>query len=103
MILTKTCEHLSITANKLITTSTQVIEYVLGVNRHGPLQSSTVQQFVESVGSRTSTPGGGSVSALVTALGLALGTYMLVGFRCVIYHALSTCVIYHAFCIQYRT
>ena len=61
------------TANKLITTRTQVIEYVLGVNRHGPLQSSTVQQFVESVGSRTSTPGGGSVSALVTALGLALG------------------------------
>ncbi|XP_063688136.1 formimidoyltransferase-cyclodeaminase-like isoform X2 [Bolinopsis microptera] len=51
----------------------KVIEYVLGVNRHGPLQSSTVQQFVESVGSRTSTPGGGSVSALVTALGLALG------------------------------
>ena len=57
----------------VISDLTQVIEYVLGVNRHGPLQSSTVQQFVESVGSRTSTPGGGSVSALVTALGLALG------------------------------
>lgn len=51
----------------------KVIEYVLGVNRHGPLQSSTLQQFVESVGSRTSTPGGGSVAGLVSVLGLALG------------------------------
>ena len=64
---------LYISISKLILLFLQVIEYVLGVNRHGPLQSSTVQQFVESVGSRTSTPGGGSVSALVTALGLALG------------------------------
>ena len=64
---------LYISISRLILLYLQVIEYVLGVNRHGPLQSSTVQQFVESVGSRTSTPGGGSVSALVTALGLALG------------------------------
>ena len=55
----------------------QVIEYVLGVNRHGPLQSSSLQQFVESVGSRTSTPGGGSVAGLVTVLGLALGKCVL--------------------------
>jgi len=34
----------------------------------------TVKQFVRSVGSRTPAPGGGSVSALVAAMGAALGT-----------------------------
>jgi len=51
----------------------KIVEYVLGVNRHGPLQSSTLQQFVDSVGARTTAPGGGSVTALVAALGASLG------------------------------
>ena len=39
----------------------------------GALIRKTVRGFVEAVGARTSTPGGGSVSALVGALGAALG------------------------------
>lgn len=35
---------------------------------------STVRQFVESLGSRTATPGGGSASACVAAIGTSLAT-----------------------------
>jgi glutamate formiminotransferase/formiminotetrahydrofolate cyclodeaminase len=39
----------------------------------GPLIRQTVREFVESVGARTAAPGGGSVSALMGAMGAGLG------------------------------
>ncbi len=39
-----------------------------------PLASKTVRDFVRALGARTPTPGGGSASALVAAMGAALGT-----------------------------
>ena len=51
----------------------KIIEYVLGVDRNGPLQSLTLQQFIESVGARTIAPRGGSVAAVVASLGMSLG------------------------------
>eukprot|EP00116_Pleurobrachia_bachei_P004147 sb/3464409/ len=51
----------------------KVVEYVLGVNRHGPLMTGSVHSFIESIGGMTSSPGGGSVAALVSTLAAALG------------------------------
>lgn len=50
----------------------RIIEYMIQEKRNEPLASSTVRQFIEEVGSRSSAPGGGSVSALVAALGAGL-------------------------------
>lgn len=50
----------------------RVIEYMLG-QRDEPLANLSVRGFVELLGSRTPAPGGGSASALMTALGAALG------------------------------
>ncbi|MEJ2502027.1 MAG: glutamate formimidoyltransferase [Gemmatimonadota bacterium] len=52
----------------------KIIEYMIEGREDGPLVRQTVRGFVESVGARTSTPGGGSVAALVGALGAALGS-----------------------------
>lgn len=51
----------------------RIIEYCLEQD-DGPLVSQTVRNFIRSVGDRTTAPGGGSVSALVGALGAALGS-----------------------------
>jgi glutamate formiminotransferase/formiminotetrahydrofolate cyclodeaminase len=51
----------------------KIIEYMIEGREDGPLIRDTVRGFVESVGARTSAPGGGSVAALVGALGAALG------------------------------
>lgn len=51
----------------------RVIEYRIGSGAPGPLAGSSVAGFVAAVGARTATPGGGSVSALLAALGAALG------------------------------
>ncbi|XP_067005127.2 formimidoyltransferase-cyclodeaminase [Anabrus simplex] len=53
----------------------RIIEYRLpGSGKAGPLARLTVETFVSSVGARTPAPGGGSVAALLGALGAALGT-----------------------------
>lgn len=52
----------------------RIIEYMLKDEVESPLQSMTVKEFVNEVASRSSAPGGGSVSALVAALGVGLGT-----------------------------
>jgi len=52
----------------------RVIEYMVRGEADAPLASSPVQDFIRAVGARTSAPGGGSVSALMAALGAALGT-----------------------------
>jgi glutamate formiminotransferase/formiminotetrahydrofolate cyclodeaminase len=54
--------------------SKRVIEYMVRGEADAPLASSPVQDFIRAVGARTSAPGGGSVSALMAALGTALGT-----------------------------
>lgn len=51
----------------------KIIEYMVGESADGPLIGKTVRGFVEAVGSRSAAPGGGSVAALMGALGAALG------------------------------
>ncbi|MEO8446482.1 MAG: glutamate formimidoyltransferase [bacterium] len=51
----------------------RIIEYMIREENSEPLASLSVRDFVELVGARTSAPGGGSVSALVAALGAGLG------------------------------
>ena len=54
----------------------RIIEYMIQeeAGSKEPLASLTVRDFVELVGARTSAPGGGSVSALIAALGAGLGS-----------------------------
>ncbi|CAG2170692.1 unnamed protein product [Oppiella nova] len=50
----------------------RIIEYMLSDDKKGALVKKSVKEFVESVGARTTAPGGGSVAANVGALGAAL-------------------------------
>nr|XP_009860536.1 formimidoyltransferase-cyclodeaminase-like isoform X1 [Ciona intestinalis] len=53
----------------------RIIEYVIRDEaRDSPLTSQSLTKFISSVGSRTASPGGGSVSAAVAAMGAALCT-----------------------------
>lgn len=56
----------------------RIIEYMVQDDREGPLMSMDVRDFIMTVGSRSPSPGGGSVSALAASLGAALGS--MVGF-----------------------
>ncbi|XP_070814154.1 formimidoyltransferase-cyclodeaminase [Chaetodon trifascialis] len=51
----------------------RIIEYMVRSQEDDQLASLSLRQFVQSVGARTPAPGGGSVSAVVGALGAALG------------------------------
>jgi glutamate formiminotransferase / formiminotetrahydrofolate cyclodeaminase len=51
----------------------RVIEYMIPKAEDEPLAGSSVRSFVEQLGSRTPAPGGGSASALIAAMGAALG------------------------------
>jgi len=51
----------------------RIIEYMLEDEGAEALARLSVREFVESVGARTSAPGGGSASALIASLGAALG------------------------------
>ncbi|XP_054479495.1 formimidoyltransferase-cyclodeaminase [Anoplopoma fimbria] len=51
----------------------RIIEYMVRSQEDSRLVSLSLKQFVQSVGSRTAAPGGGSVSAAIAALGAALG------------------------------
>jgi glutamate formiminotransferase/formiminotetrahydrofolate cyclodeaminase len=52
----------------------KIIEYRVAGERNEPLAGMTVRSFVEEVASRSSAPGGGSVSAAIAALGAGLGS-----------------------------
>lgn len=53
----------------------RIIEYCVADERRDyPLASLSVKQFINAVGSRTPSPGGGSVSATVASMGAALAT-----------------------------
>lgn len=51
----------------------RIIEYMIPKEEEEPLASMSVRGFVELLGSRTPAPGGGSASALIAAMGAALG------------------------------
>ncbi|XP_076095228.1 formimidoyltransferase-cyclodeaminase-like isoform X3 [Mytilus galloprovincialis] len=56
----------------------RIIEYMISDDNDGPLVSMDVKDFILTIGSRSPTPGGGSVAALLASLGSALGA--MVGF-----------------------
>ncbi len=51
----------------------RIIEYAVAEPRHEPLAGMTLRAFIEEVAARSSAPGGGSVSAVLAALGTGLG------------------------------
>jgi glutamate formiminotransferase/formiminotetrahydrofolate cyclodeaminase len=51
----------------------KIIEYIVAERPQEPLAGLSVRGFVEEVAARSSAPGGGSVSALLAALGTGLG------------------------------
>lgn len=53
---------------------TRIIEYLVDDAEDGPLVSMPFRQFIYSLGSRSSAPGGGSASAAIAAMGVALAT-----------------------------
>jgi glutamate formiminotransferase / formiminotetrahydrofolate cyclodeaminase len=51
----------------------KIIEYMIGEETEGQLADLSVRDFVDRLGARTSTPGGGSAAALIGSIGAALG------------------------------
>ncbi|SDP30816.1 glutamate formimidoyltransferase [Desulforhopalus singaporensis] len=51
----------------------RIIEYITAEKPEEPLASMTTRAFIEEVASRSSAPGGGSVSAVCAAMGVGLG------------------------------
>jgi glutamate formiminotransferase / formiminotetrahydrofolate cyclodeaminase len=51
----------------------RIVEYMVAEKRDEPLAGLSVRGFVETLGSRTPAPGGGSAAALMAAVGAALG------------------------------
>jgi len=56
----------------------RIIEYMIQPEREGALAGMDLKDFIMTVGSRSPSPGGGSVAALCSSLGAALGS--MVGF-----------------------
>jgi glutamate formiminotransferase/formiminotetrahydrofolate cyclodeaminase len=52
----------------------KIIEYIIAEEPDEPLAGLTARQFIEEVASRSSAPGGGSVSAAIAAMGAGLGS-----------------------------
>ena len=52
----------------------RIIEYIIREKPDEPLADSSVRSFIEEVASRSSAPGGGSVSAVLAALGVGLAS-----------------------------
>ncbi|MFW2367800.1 MAG: glutamate formimidoyltransferase, partial [Desulforhopalus sp.] len=52
----------------------RIIEYIIAEDPEEPLATLTLRGFIEEVASRSSAPGGGSVSAAVAAVGVGLGS-----------------------------
>jgi glutamate formiminotransferase/formiminotetrahydrofolate cyclodeaminase len=52
----------------------KIIEYRVAEKPVEPLAGSTVRDFIEEIAARTSAPGGGSASAAIAAIGVALGS-----------------------------
>ncbi|OGR27907.1 MAG: glutamate formimidoyltransferase [Desulfobacterales bacterium RIFOXYA12_FULL_46_15] len=52
----------------------KIIEYIIAEEKNEPLASLTVRAFIDEVASRSTAPGGGSVSAAMAAMGAGLGS-----------------------------
>ena len=52
----------------------RIIEYIIAEKPEEPLADMSVRNFIEEVASRSSAPGGGSVSAMLAAVGTGLGS-----------------------------
>jgi len=65
-------ERLGLSSVQPFVPEKRIIEYMIPRDDDEPLAGMSVRSFVELVGSRTPAPGGGSVSALVAAVGAAL-------------------------------
>jgi len=66
-------DRLGLSSLHPFTPEAKIIEYMIEQESAGPLASMSVHEFVEAVGARSSAPGGGSVAALMGALGASLG------------------------------
>lgn len=66
-------ERLGLSAVTPFIPEKRVIEYMIPAAEDEPLATMSVRGFVERLGSRTPAPGGGSASALIAAMGAALG------------------------------
>jgi glutamate formiminotransferase / formiminotetrahydrofolate cyclodeaminase len=66
-------ERLGLNSVALFDPREKIIEYLVSDPPNMPLADSSLRQFTESVGARSSSPGGGAVSAAVAAMGAALG------------------------------
>ena len=66
-------ERLGLSSLQPFVPEKRIIEYMIPKGQDEPLASMSVRGFVELLGSRTPAPGGGSASALVAAMGAALG------------------------------
>jgi glutamate formiminotransferase/formiminotetrahydrofolate cyclodeaminase len=66
-------ERLGLSSVQPFVPEKRIIEYMIPKGQDEPLASMSVRGFVELLGSRTPAPGGGSASALVAAMGAALG------------------------------
>jgi len=52
----------------------KIIEYILDKDKKNPLISMNLEEFVNETASESAAPGGGSISAYIGSLGVALGT-----------------------------
>ena len=66
-------ERLGLSSVQHFVPEKRIIEYMIPKDDEEPLAQMSVRSFVELVGARTSAPGGGSASALLAAVGAALG------------------------------
>ena len=66
-------ERLGLSSVQPFVPEKRIIEYMIAKGEEEPLASMSVRGFVELLGSRTPAPGGGSASALIAAMGAALG------------------------------
>ena len=66
-------ERLGLSSVQPFVPDKRIIEYMIPREDEEPLATMSVRSFVELVGARTSAPGGGSASALIAAVGAALG------------------------------
>jgi glutamate formiminotransferase / formiminotetrahydrofolate cyclodeaminase len=66
-------ERLGLSSVQPFVPERRIVEYRVPKAEDEPLASTSVRGFVELLGSRTPAPGGGSASALVAAMGAALG------------------------------
>jgi glutamate formiminotransferase/formiminotetrahydrofolate cyclodeaminase len=66
-------ERLGLSSVAYFDPNEKVIEYRVAGERDEPLAGLSLRKFIEAVASRSSAPGGGSVSAVLAALGAGLG------------------------------